>query len=387
MRASIAIAAHNEGELLLKTVASCLEASEGLDCEVVVVDDASRDGSVAELRKHFGDLHIVSNARRTGTARAKDLAARSSRGDVIVFLDVHCKPEPNAIELMIRDVEDWRGEAIVSPRIETLDPERWVSGSSGGPGYGYWLDLEWFYSDWLTLEEMEATNGPRGRTFFRQPSFVGCCVAMSRELYEEIRGFDIGMLSWGSEDLDLGLRAWLMGRTILLDPEPIIGHRFRRDFDACYPIPCEHVLFNQIRMARKNFGDDAWNDWADRFRTKCAPELWRNAWQLYDGSRESVEQARDFVMGRRTRDEYRYAAEFGLVWPLTLSTSPFLAPEKPIRKRFSKPAPLTITHSPSTTPPQTLPPMPQPPTTTPPPAPPPTPQKTTPPPYEKPREK
>jgi hypothetical protein len=40
MRISVVVASHNEGELLWKTVRSCLEAVEGLDAEVLVADDA-----------------------------------------------------------------------------------------------------------------------------------------------------------------------------------------------------------------------------------------------------------------------------------------------------------------------------------------------------------
>jgi hypothetical protein len=44
MRASIIVAAHNEGDRLWRTVASCSETSAGLDCEIVIADDASWDG-------------------------------------------------------------------------------------------------------------------------------------------------------------------------------------------------------------------------------------------------------------------------------------------------------------------------------------------------------
>src|SRR3954463_12210663 len=54
MRASIVIAAHEEGDLLVKTVESCLETIDDLDCEIVVADDASADGSVEGLRRRFG---------------------------------------------------------------------------------------------------------------------------------------------------------------------------------------------------------------------------------------------------------------------------------------------------------------------------------------------
>ena len=50
MRLSIVIAAHNEGESLLKTVASCIESAGSIDHEILVADDASRDDSIKQLR-------------------------------------------------------------------------------------------------------------------------------------------------------------------------------------------------------------------------------------------------------------------------------------------------------------------------------------------------
>ena len=60
MRASVVLASHNEGELLWKTVRSCLDTTEGLDCEVIVADDASDDNSLELLRRHCdGAARIV----------------------------------------------------------------------------------------------------------------------------------------------------------------------------------------------------------------------------------------------------------------------------------------------------------------------------------------
>ena len=59
MRASLIIAAHNEGDSLWKTVQSCLETSAGLDCEIVVADDASWDGSVEEAQRRFPQVRVV----------------------------------------------------------------------------------------------------------------------------------------------------------------------------------------------------------------------------------------------------------------------------------------------------------------------------------------
>jgi GT2 family glycosyltransferase len=334
MRASIVIGSHNEGDRLWKTVGSCLETTEGLDCEIVVADDASEDGSVEEVRKRYSEVRVVLAPQRRGVSTTKDQAARSSRGDVLVFLDAHCKPEPGAISRLVSDVEEWGGEAIVSPKIVALDAERWECGTSRGV-YGFWLELERFRCGWMGRKEMDAIQGPRNRTYYQQPSMIGCSVAMTRDLYEGLQGFDTGMLSHGSEDIDFGLKAWLMGHAALVDPEPVIGHRFAPRHDN-YTVPWEHVHLNRMRMARKNYSDVTWNSWVELSRRQVNQKHWQGACNLFEKSREGLERERDFLMGRRTRDEFRYALEYGLTWPLTVPGSPYPAPDGPIRSRFSR---------------------------------------------------
>ena len=141
--ASIVIAAHNEGDLLWKTVQACQETITELEYEIVVVDDASVDDSAEAIRRRHEDVKLIVSPSRTGTSAAKDLAVRSSRGDVLVFLDAHCKPEPGAIERLVQDVERWHETAIVSPRIAGLDPLRWENHASPGCN-GFWVDLSGF---------------------------------------------------------------------------------------------------------------------------------------------------------------------------------------------------------------------------------------------------
>ena len=266
------------------------------------------------------DVKLIVTPDRTGTSATKDLAARSSRGDVLVFLDAHCKPEPGAIERLVQDVERWNETAIVSPRILGLDPLRWENHASPGCN-GFWVDLEWFHTGWTATEAMSRVVDESGRSFLEQPSLVGCCLAVSRTLYETLWGFDRDMRSWGVEDLDLGLKCWLLGSRLLIDPEAVIGHRFRKE-NGTYPVPAEHVYANRLRMARKNFGEPVWTDWLEQSRRAATEELWEKTWNCFEETRESAERERDYLMQRRQRDEFQYASEFGLVWPLILPSSP-----------------------------------------------------------------
>jgi hypothetical protein len=55
-------------------------------------------------------------------------------------------------------------------------------------------------------------------------------------------------------------------------------------------------------------------------------------------------------MARRTRDEFWYAAEFGLAWPLTLPGSPYTPPATSVRTRYDEPPTSPITKLPPSTP-------------------------------------
>ena len=107
MRTSVVIASHNEGDQLWQTVGSCLETTRELDCEIVVADDASTDGCVEEMQRRFPDVRVVRFPERRGVSPTKDLAARSSRGEILIFLDAHCKPEPGAIPRLVSDIDQW----------------------------------------------------------------------------------------------------------------------------------------------------------------------------------------------------------------------------------------------------------------------------------------
>lgn len=319
MRASIIIASHNEGAALGKTIESCIETCVDLDYELVVADDASTDGSAEDVSRRFSQVRLYRHGQRQGASPTKALGVRNARGNVLVFLDGHTKPEYGAVARLVQDVEALAGTAVITPTIVALDVQRWKTDVTQA-GHGYSLDLQTFDPRWQALDEMQSAGEGRTR-FYVSPALIGCGFAVGRELYDKLWGFDVQMHYWGVEDLDFGLKCWLMGHRILHDPQAVIGHHFRATFDN-YSVPVEHLLVNQLRMARKNFTHAVWADWLERCRQRHLgplaehPEgLWAHVWQLFESERASAEQERSYLHARRVRDEFWYAERFGLAWP------------------------------------------------------------------------
>jgi hypothetical protein len=107
---------------------------------------------------------------------------------------------------------------------------------------------------------------------------------------------------------------WLVGEGVLHDPYACIGHRFRTEFSG-YSIRSTAVPINKLRMARKNFGERAWDEWLRQFRLQHAEAEWDAVWTGFWKRWRSVERERRRLIATRKRDEYWYASHFGLPWP------------------------------------------------------------------------
>ncbi|TWT62897.1 glycosyltransferase [Rubinisphaera italica] len=312
MKTSILIAAHNEGDNLLRTVKSCKESIHDLDYEIVIADDASSDHAVEEVLARFPEIQVVRHATRKGASPTKHATTTLASGDVFVFLDGHTKPTPGAIARLVEDVQLHEGRAIVVPAIAQLDQRTWEN-SSHLIGYGYGMNVASMKTYWLARSEMR-TRTTAGRLFFESPSLIGCCFAMHRDLYAEILGMDSDMQQWGVEDLDLGMKAWLFDAPVLTDAEVVIGHRFRRTFDN-FTVVHAHILANELRFARKHFEDRAWKQWLNARRSSMPVNAWQAGWDLFETNLASIETEMNSLQSRRVHDEYWYAEQFGLNWP------------------------------------------------------------------------
>jgi GT2 family glycosyltransferase len=330
MRASVIVGAHNEGERLWKTVDSIFDSSPRLDFELIVANDASSDDSINEAQHRFPRIIIVSHKKREGVAATRVLAAGHARGDVLIFLDGHTRPEPGSLERLVQDVEASGGNAVITPQIVGLDEGTWQV-LPHQTGNGYAMDLETFDSWWISLKKMKEVKLGK-HTLYESPAFVGCAVAIDRKLYDRAWGFDAHMRSWGNEDLDLALKVWTLGGRVLHDPSAVVAHRFQSFFEN-YTVSAEYPLANHIRSARKHFTQSMWEDWLERAQQRNTKKLWGHpegiwarAWEVFQQDRQSAEHERAYLLGRREKDEFWYATRFERNWPTTNSIS--LAPPK-----------------------------------------------------------
>ncbi len=79
-RLSIIIVNFNAEELVLRCLQAVYASGEALDCEVIVVDNASGDGSAAAVEQTFPQVNLIRNTQNAGCARANNQALHLARG-------------------------------------------------------------------------------------------------------------------------------------------------------------------------------------------------------------------------------------------------------------------------------------------------------------------
>ena len=87
MKLSVIIVSYNVKYHLEQCIRSVIKASDELEADIWVVDNASSDGSVEYLQAIFPDVHFISNTENVGFSRANNQAIRISEGEYVLLLN------------------------------------------------------------------------------------------------------------------------------------------------------------------------------------------------------------------------------------------------------------------------------------------------------------
>jgi GT2 family glycosyltransferase len=157
--------------------------------EVIVVDNASTDGTAEMLRERYPQVQLIVNPENVG-ASAWNVGMTTARGRWRLILDDDCYLTGDGLKVAVRRAEEHRAD-LVSFRI----------GSSEGPGF------------------FNVGNFDPGLL-----GFVGCAALFSQRAIEEEPFYDPNLFIWGNE-LELTIRLLDRGFRHLLLPEVVAIHQ------------------------------------------------------------------------------------------------------------------------------------------------------------------
>ena len=114
---SVVIVSFHTRDLLAACLGSLPAAADGLDCEAIVVDNDSRDGSVEMVRRGFPDAVLIEAGRNIGFARATNLGLARARGRVVCWLNPDCVATPGSLTALVRYLDGEPRVGAVGPRL------------------------------------------------------------------------------------------------------------------------------------------------------------------------------------------------------------------------------------------------------------------------------
>jgi GT2 family glycosyltransferase len=225
---SIIVVSYNTRVLTLACLRSVL-AETSARFELIVIDNASSDGSAAAIREAFADeprLRLVEEGENHGFARANNLATAHARGEKLLLLNPDTEVHDGAVDRLLAfagarpEAGLWGGRTVFADG--TLNP----TSCWGRPTLWSTLCRTAGLTGIFPRSEVfnpEAYGGwPRDRE--REVDIVtGCFLLIDRALWDRLGGFDPVFTMYG-EEADLCLRARTFGARPRITPTACIVH-------------------------------------------------------------------------------------------------------------------------------------------------------------------
>lgn len=123
---SIVVLNYNTKDFLLKCLQSIKESSlSGINTEVVVVDNASNDGSVESITSTTGiksiTSRIIENKKNVGFSAGNNIGVKHATGRYVLFLNPDTVLPKNALRIMYEFMEEHKDVGVASPRLQLAD--------------------------------------------------------------------------------------------------------------------------------------------------------------------------------------------------------------------------------------------------------------------------
>ncbi|NOT30641.1 MAG: glycosyltransferase family 2 protein [Planctomycetes bacterium] len=208
-----AVVCNYNGESYL---AGCLESvlAQGVD-EVLVVDDASSDGSVALVRARFPRVQVIRLEKNSGPCAARNAGMRAARNRWVLAVDNDAVLEPDVLAKLRSSLETRPEVCLAQPRSVLFDEPTRVHYDGGGFHY---LGLIALRNAYTPLAEAEGVG------VVEADALVAICALLDREVVLGLGGYD-EELFYLAEDLDLSLRLKLAGERLVSVEEALVRHR------------------------------------------------------------------------------------------------------------------------------------------------------------------
>ncbi|MBI3956660.1 MAG: glycosyltransferase family 2 protein [Candidatus Kerfeldbacteria bacterium] len=246
---------------LLRSCLTSVMAQHNVNAEVIVVDNASHDGSVAMVRQEFPSIQVIANDRNLGFATANNQGIRQAHGRCLLLLNPDTDVPDGALAKTIRYFDEHPDVGIVGARLTNSDGslQRSVRRDPTfaalalvlckfqaffpnlGPLRRYW------YADFDYTQEQDVSQ------------VMGAFFAINGEVPKKVGLLDEAFFLW-FEEVDYCARVRRAGFRVRYVPTISITHRGGESFRQLFNLR-QQIIFNAslLTYVKKH---QPWRSWA-----------------------------------------------------------------------------------------------------------------------------
>ena len=252
---SILIVSWNVRDLLLACLAALPDAVADATYEVILVDNASQDGTVDAVREAFPQVQIIANQENRGFTGGNNQALALARGRSLLLLNPDTRPLPGSIAELHRFLQSHPDVGAVGPRL-------WYGDGSPQPNRRRFPTLSTLFTE-STIIQHYLPGLPLFAHYIMadQPDdqvqevdwLVGAALMVRREVYQQVGGLDEGFFMY-SEELDWCRRIKAAGWRICYDPAAEIIHYEGKSSEQAVARRDIAFFSSRVRYTRKYHG-------------------------------------------------------------------------------------------------------------------------------------
>jgi len=210
---SIILLTYNSARDLPECIPSLLSQSYG-NFEIIVVDNASTDGTVEFIRSNYPQLKLIETGKNLGYPGGNNIGFEHAQGKYLVVVNPDTVADPEWLTELIRPLEEDPFITVTTPKIRIYFDKDKINTCGNIPHYTgltFCRGLNSLAGSYNLQEEIGAISG--------------CSFAIRREMLDYIEGFDADFFLY-MEDADLSWRVRFAGGKIVYVPDSMIYHKF-----------------------------------------------------------------------------------------------------------------------------------------------------------------
>jgi GT2 family glycosyltransferase len=209
----------------LQTLKLALAGEGGLaaQTEIIVIDNASTDGSATAIAETHPDVTLISSPINAGFGGANNLGMHASQGRLLLLLNSDAFPKPGSIGAMLRYLEAHPKVGVLGPKLLNADGSLQLSCFRFPSPLQCWAENLWL-SSFFPSSRLVGDYRRWGHDTAREVDFVsGAVMLVRREAYEAAGTFDERFFMY-AEETDWQKRIRKAGWLIEMTPDAEVVH-------------------------------------------------------------------------------------------------------------------------------------------------------------------